>query len=156
MIELPVVSVKSNYKQIENCQPNKKLTTSAVSIYDEIVNDGLSVVVDDSEEHELANVSPISKVTPTTSGNGGVQRNSPSRPVTKNPAASLLNRPPTRNHFKIPWTENEVETLKTGIELYGAGKWADVLKYGRGNFNPKRTSVDLKDKYRWLIKHNYL
>ena len=112
----------------------------------------------ESEEHELANISPIRRDNPPNSSARHNHSNSSriEQPVRKNPASGLLAKRASRAQFKVPWTEDEVETLKSGIELYGVGRWIDILNYGSRRFNPKRTSVDLKDKYRVLLRNNQL
>merc|ERR1712166_44974 len=48
------------------------------------------------------------------------------------------------------WTEEEVGLLKSGVKKYGEGRWAYIL--GCHDFNPCRTQVDLKDKWRNIAK----
>jgi hypothetical protein len=49
------------------------------------------------------------------------------------------------------FTAEEVEYLYEGIARFGLGNWSQILR----NFNfTHRTSVDLKDKWRNIIKRN--
>ena len=50
-----------------------------------------------------------------------------------------------------PWTENETIQLLVGVEIYGHGEWAKIKEENRETFQ-ERTSVNLKDRYRNLIK----
>lgn len=51
---------------------------------------------------------------------------------------------------RIPWSEEEVKHLKAAVMALGKGKWA--LALAQYKFNPCRTAVDLKDKWRNLSK----
>ena len=46
------------------------------------------------------------------------------------------------------WTEEETQQLLKGVAIYGKGKWKKILGNGGLTFNPHRTAVDLKDRYR--------
>jgi hypothetical protein len=51
----------------------------------------------------------------------------------------------------VRWSEREVAILKQAVgKDKMVGRWADILD--RYAFHPKRTSVDIKDKYRNLVK----
>jgi hypothetical protein len=57
----------------------------------------------------------------------------------------------TRN--RITWTAEEKEALKEGLRRYGIGGWKDILlDVHLGSLLRSRTNVDLKDKYRTMIK----
>ena len=75
-------------------------------------------------------------------------------PKSKAKASSLLLR--RQQSLKVPWTALETNKLKRGIEMFGCGNWESVLEYGKNVFHPKRTAVDLKDKYRNLKKHELI
>jgi len=45
------------------------------------------------------------------------------------------------------WTTQETEHLMKGIQLYGVGKWKNILHHPGLSFQPGRTPVDLKDQY---------
>ncbi|KAK9823041.1 hypothetical protein WJX81_002525 [Elliptochloris bilobata] len=51
-----------------------------------------------------------------------------------------------------PFSEVEVETLVEGVVKYGTGRWREILTAAdaEGRFDPVRTGVDLKDKWRSL------
>lgn len=51
---------------------------------------------------------------------------------------------------RIPWSEDEVKHLKAAVMALGKGRW--TLALAQYKFNPCRTSVDLKDKWRNLSK----
>ncbi|CAL5056064.1 unnamed protein product [Urochloa decumbens] len=56
----------------------------------------------------------------------------------------------TRKHHRA-WTLCEVMKLVDGVALYGAGKWSEIRKLSFSSYS-YRTSVDLKDKWRNLIR----
>lgn len=53
---------------------------------------------------------------------------------------------------KHPWTEKEVANLLKGVETFGRGQWAIILK--SYSFGPYRDSVSLKDKWRNMLKNH--
>mmetsp|Transcript_21654 Transcript_21654/g.38444 ORF Transcript_21654/g.38444 Transcript_21654/m.38444 type:complete len:409 (+) Transcript_21654:56-1282(+) len=57
---------------------------------------------------------------------------------------------------RIPWTPEEEDALVKGVQRYGVGKWADIKADWPNIFNPLRTSVHLKDKWRNLSKKQLL
>ncbi|XP_020914265.1 telomeric repeat-binding factor 1 [Exaiptasia diaphana] len=59
-----------------------------------------------------------------------------------------LPKPPKRRK-KNPWTEEELSWLCKGVDIYGEGNWAKILRMYSFRF---RTSVDLKDKWRNFSK----
>ncbi|XP_066914432.1 uncharacterized protein DDB_G0286299-like isoform X2 [Clytia hemisphaerica] len=54
----------------------------------------------------------------------------------------------TKRRGRVSFTKKEEENLLEGVKKYGFGCWAKILK--NYHFNPCRTSVSLKDKYRTL------
>merc|ERR1711916_71393 len=50
------------------------------------------------------------------------------------------------------WTEEETESLVEGVKKHGAGHWSDIVSDSTLTFSPKRTNVDLKDKWKNLLK----
>lgn len=48
------------------------------------------------------------------------------------------------------WTEDEVDMLVEGVRLFGVGNWRQILDYFPFE---GRTNVNLKDKYRNLLRH---
>lgn len=53
--------------------------------------------------------------------------------------------------MKIPWDDWEVNQLRTGVEKYGIGKWALILRDPALFFIPSRSAQQLKDKWRNLV-----
>ena len=51
------------------------------------------------------------------------------------------------------WTDDEVNALKDGCRHFGVGSWSKILGYHWDRFN-NRTQVDLKDKWRNLVRNN--
>ncbi|KAL6057118.1 Myblike DNA-binding domain containing protein [Balamuthia mandrillaris] len=51
---------------------------------------------------------------------------------------------------RLFWTDSEVENLMQGVKKYGAGNWATIRQ--NFTFHSRRTTVDLKDKYRNLLR----
>eukprot|EP00057_Strongylocentrotus_purpuratus_P015471 XP_011669945.1 PREDICTED: telomeric repeat-binding factor 2 isoform X3 [Strongylocentrotus purpuratus] len=77
--------------------------------------------------------------------------------------ATLGEVPGKRRHWKVhksasptkrrPWSSDEEEQLKLGINRYGVGKWAEInMAYTFRN----RTNVHLKDKYRTMVKQGLI
>nr|XP_043627101.1 uncharacterized protein LOC122598573 [Erigeron canadensis] len=59
-----------------------------------------------------------------------------------------------RKHHR-PWTLNEVVKLVDGVSRYGAGRWSEIKKISFATCS-HRTSVDLKDKWRNLLKASFV
>lgn len=59
---------------------------------------------------------------------------------------------PCRGNRNTRWTAEETEVLIDSVTVHGTGSWADILAQHRAIFHPTRTSVDLKDKWRNLVK----
>ncbi|CAH2066957.1 unnamed protein product [Thlaspi arvense] len=58
-----------------------------------------------------------------------------------------------RKHHRA-WTLSEVTKLVEGVSKYGAGKWSEIKKLSFSSHS-YRTSVDLKDKWRNLLKASF-
>ncbi|XP_056850478.1 uncharacterized protein LOC108828316 isoform X1 [Raphanus sativus] len=58
-----------------------------------------------------------------------------------------------RKHHRA-WTLSEVTTLVEGVSKYGAGKWSEIKKLSFSSYS-HRTSVDLKDKWRNLLRASF-
>ncbi len=56
-----------------------------------------------------------------------------------------LSPPSTPRRSRLPYTEQEVESLIKGVRKHGHS-WTLILNTYK--FHPRRTAVDLKDKYR--------
>ena len=52
------------------------------------------------------------------------------------------------------WSDAEIQDLQKGVEKHGEGSWASIIRDPEFNFEPERTVVDLKDKWRNIA--NYL
>ena len=50
------------------------------------------------------------------------------------------------------WSEAETAVLVDAVCVRGTGSWAGILEQHRATFHPTRNSVDLKDKWRNLVK----
>lgn len=60
-----------------------------------------------------------------------------------------------RGRQKKNWSELEVEALKSGVRKYGEGHWKTILQKKKDVLYA-RTGVDLKDKWRNLVKSNFV
>ncbi|KAF3520458.1 hypothetical protein DY000_02063752, partial [Brassica cretica] len=58
-----------------------------------------------------------------------------------------------RKHHRA-WTLSEVTTLVEGVSKYGAGKWSEIKRFSFSSYS-HRTSVDLKDKWRNLLRASF-
>ena len=56
-----------------------------------------------------------------------------------------------RSKHHNPWALEEAEALVEGVARCGGGKWADIKKLGFPAIE-HRTAVDLKDKWRNLLR----
>mmetsp|Transcript_3655 Transcript_3655/g.11366 ORF Transcript_3655/g.11366 Transcript_3655/m.11366 type:complete len:469 (-) Transcript_3655:126-1532(-) len=109
-------------------------------------DEGVDAIVDDEP-------SPISKR----------KRRSPkssSRPLSKKPTATKKARSNSDRASMTPggtrratrrWNSTEVKSLLEGIKIHGYGHWSAILADESLTFM-SRTSVDLKDKHRNLVK----
>lgn len=59
-----------------------------------------------------------------------------------------------RKHHR-PWTITEVVKLVEGVARFGAGRWSEIKRLAFATC-PYRTSVDLKDKWRNLLKASFV
>ena len=53
---------------------------------------------------------------------------------------------------RVYWTKEEEEYLRKGVKKFGVGKWKQIIDFYP--FNPCRTSVDAKDKWRNIKRQN--
>lgn len=58
-----------------------------------------------------------------------------------------------RKHHR-PWTLSEVVKLVEGVARYGAGRWSEIKRLSFASYS-YRTSVDLKDKWRNLLRASF-
>ncbi|CAI9753735.1 unnamed protein product [Fraxinus pennsylvanica] len=58
-----------------------------------------------------------------------------------------------RKHHR-PWTLSEVVKLVEGVAKYGAGRWSEIKRLAFASYS-YRTSVDLKDKWRNLLRASF-
>ncbi|GKV09865.1 hypothetical protein SLEP1_g21304 [Rubroshorea leprosula] len=58
-----------------------------------------------------------------------------------------------RKHHRA-WTLHEVMKLVDGVSKYGAGRWSEIRRLAFASYS-YRTSVDLKDKWRNLLKASF-
>jgi hypothetical protein len=61
-------------------------------------------------------------------------------------------RPSIKSDSRCFWTDTECVYLVAGVEIYGRGNWSKILSEFQDKFNKIRTNVNLKDKYRNLLK----
>ena len=57
---------------------------------------------------------------------------------------------PTSRTTRVKWTAEEEQELTRGVQKYGAGAWRQILD--THSFHAHRTNVDLKDKWRNMLK----
>jgi len=53
---------------------------------------------------------------------------------------------------RTKWSYAEEQCLREGVERFGLGAWAIILRNQRDVFAQQRTSVDLKDKWRVMMQ----
>ncbi|KAL1203764.1 Telomere repeat-binding protein 3 [Cardamine amara subsp. amara] len=81
-----------------------------------------------------------------SSGNSSDENNNNDMPIIQGGALR-------RKHHRA-WTLSEVTKLVDGVSKYGAGKWSEIKKLSFSS-QSYRTSVDLKDKWRNLLKASF-
>ncbi|KAL6975520.1 hypothetical protein U1Q18_024316 [Sarracenia purpurea var. burkii] len=76
----------------------------------------------------------------------------------KNKSRQLITSPnvPHGRRKKLPWTDEEEEMLKEGVQKFSAMvnknlPWRKILEFGHHVFDGTRTPVDLKDKWRNIL-----
>jgi hypothetical protein len=72
-------------------------------------------------------------------------------PRHKQAAPKRFKGPRSRDFFTV----EEVEAIKEGVRRWGVGKWAEIKKHSQGRLD-NRTSVQIKDKYRNLVRTNQI
>ena len=65
-------------------------------------------------------------------------------------APRAAGKTPTGQRKRKRWTDQEVDFLLEGVRLFGVGNWKDIQNHFQFG---DRSYVDLKDKYRNLLKH---
>lgn len=68
-----------------------------------------------------------------------------------NPATVRAVKGGVRRKHHRAWTLSEVMKLVEGVSRYGAGRWSEIKRLAFASYS-YRTSVDLKDKWRNLLK----
>ncbi|KAL9460802.1 hypothetical protein AB3S75_003911 [Citrus x aurantiifolia] len=68
-----------------------------------------------------------------------------------NPATVRAVKGGVRRKHHRAWTLSEVMKLVEGVSKYGAGRWSEIKRLAFASYS-YRTSVDLKDKWRNLLK----
>jgi len=56
----------------------------------------------------------------------------------------------------VPWSAQEEESLRRGVQRHGVGAWQVILRDPEYDILKNRTGIQLKDKWRNLIKFNHL
>lgn len=64
---------------------------------------------------------------------------------------------PQLRRKRLRWTSEEEDTLKKGMHLFFSPHdkiipWKKILEFGEGKFEPSRSTIDLKDKWRNMCK----
>ena len=128
---------------IDNAKPTATLTAGAQEDHQwkQRLAEAIDLVMAHSSEKNV-NVTALD-----TDALGGGGDESASLP------ASIISSPPEvpapvarRKRF----SDKEIRNLKAGVEIHGEGKWTQILQDTRLDFDPIRTAVSLKDKWRHL------
>ncbi|KAG7586817.1 SANT/Myb domain [Arabidopsis thaliana x Arabidopsis arenosa] len=102
---------------------------------------------ENNEEHILSEVDQdMEPEHIDSSGNSSDDNNDTGVPIMQGGALR-------RKHHRA-WTLSEVTKLVEGVSKYGAGKWSEIKKHLFSSHS-YRTSVDLKDKWRNLLKTSF-
>jgi Myb-like DNA-binding domain len=110
---------------------------------------GIELTFDDSDEDEDESLNPPPQLSELQ----------PPRPKRSVFASHRLDKeyPPDDGLFdrngnvtkRIPWSEEEKDAVKKGVEVFGLGKWRDIKKHFRAVLH-NRTSVQIKDAWRTM------
>eukprot|EP01135_Chromosphaera_perkinsii_P012071 Nk52_evm9s2579 gene=Nk52_evmTU9s2579 len=72
------------------------------------------------------------------------------KPITSKSTPRAAPRKKGERQKRRVWTEDEIRNLALGLKDFGVGDWQEIKKTYEFN---NRSTVDLKDKYRNLMKH---
>ncbi|KAI7983257.1 Single myb histone 5 [Camellia lanceoleosa] len=110
-----------------------------------------SLMARNSTAHTCEWDDPIDSLSEGSPGRGSIHLPTPKRrlvsPLKKYEIKKIGMR---RKHKK--WSTLEEDTLRTGVQKYGIGNWKLILDSYRDIFE-QRTEVDLKDKWRNMIRY---
>jgi hypothetical protein len=104
----------------------------------------------DSDDQQEGEESPV-KSRNTSGAGGGVHRGRASGGKATARGRDLVGANGRRSKHHNPWALEEAEALVDGVQRCGGGKWADIKKLGFPAIE-HRTAVDLKDKWRNLLR----
>ena len=102
----------------------------------------------DSDEHHEGGESPVKSSRGAGAGRGNARGNSGKGSPRGRDGVGANGR---RSKHHNPWALEEAEALVDGVARCGGGKWADIKKLGFPAIE-HRTAVDLKDKWRNLLR----
>lgn len=89
----------------------------------------------------------------------GLDDSDPERPSPKRQLPTFEKKPkpsPTFPHkTRKKWSEMQEKTLIEGVEKYGKGNWKDI-KMAYPDVFEDRSTVDLKDKFRNMERHQFV
>ncbi|KAM7254405.1 hypothetical protein ACFE04_003785 [Oxalis oulophora] len=125
-IESQVLEASVGPKQIQ--LPTQLIVEIDNNQQSPVLSDGQVQVQQHSEKEEVETSGDTNTTAVTVSPKGGIRR----------------------KHHRA-WTLTEVLKLVEGVSKYGAGRWSEIKRLAFASYS-HRTSVDLKDKWRNLLK----
>ncbi|KAK9142212.1 hypothetical protein Syun_011612 [Stephania yunnanensis] len=157
---------RKNFVSLLNCHPSgsmaAELITNALEVcVSQQESENVEIAVKDtlpSEQHEqlvnseteeMVNSCSRQQLQSVELKNLG-SRGNDSDDVTMEPSVKGAER---RKHHRA-WSLSEVTKLVEGVSRYGAGKWSEIKRVAFAPYS-YRTSVDLKDKWRNLLRASF-
>lgn len=140
---------------------SKKLRSGRKRLREEVSDGHGPATPSDSEEEVKVRRTRATHVTPhakaKSKSSGATRKGAQKRSATEGRRRRAGMKKSTWSHEESrrlhynPWTLEESEALVDGVACCGGGKWADIKKLGYKAIE-KRSAVDLKDKWRNLMR----
>lgn len=148
-VESPIALSKAqsdDHNRVQNAETKSILFEEPIASEEEKEKQCLTSMSDTSQGGEPKSGDSVDDNTPLNNASG----NNSDDPVATVPTAKGGMR---RKHHRA-WTLTEVMKLVDGVSKFGAGRWSEIKRLSFSSYS-HRTSVDLKDKWRNLLKASF-